>query len=174
MGTGHFGQNEPKKGELSTWRSRLKFFVREGVPRVVDPGGPPRVGDPPYAGLFFFHLPHNPPRATWDFFFGPRTILHPPPRANMGLFFPNAPQMWPQKGPLGPFWRSNLVPWQATAPRRSVYCAPAWPGRAPAPRVHPAERSDLARQLTGTVSAPCRKAPQARRAASCLESVFDL
>ena len=51
----------------------------------------------------------------------------------MGLFFPNALQIWPQKGPLDPFWRSNLVPWQATVPKRSVSCAPAWPGRALAP-----------------------------------------
>ena len=101
-------------------------------------GGLLRVGDPlPHADLFFFDY-HTPPRATWDFFWTPH-YTPPSPTRDMGLFFPNALQIWPQMGPLGPFWRSNLVPWQATAPGRSVYCAPAWPGS------------------TGTTSTPCGK-----------------
>ena len=114
-------------------------------------------GDPlPHAGLFFSLTPHSLTRGM-ELFFGPPNMLRPPAR---GLFPSNALQIWPQKEPLGPFWRSNLVPWQVTAPGRSVYCAPAWPGRALATRVHPAERSHLVRQPTGTVSTPCRKATQ--------------
>ena len=87
--------------------------------------GPPsvRVGDPPtFLAFFFFpRLPHTPPRATWDFF-GPPTIPHPPPRATWD-FFPECTPNLATKGAFRPLLAVKFVPWQATAPWRSVSCA---------------------------------------------------
>ena len=128
MGIGHFGQNEPKSGPIILAKA-VEIFSRGragGPPRVVDPPPhawgppPPRVGDPlpvgdppPSRGPLFFSLTPHSPTCDMGLFWTPH-YTPPSPTCDMGLFSPNALQIWPQKVPLGPFWRSNLVPWQAT------------------------------------------------------------
>ena len=106
-----------------------------GRPHSWVRGVPTRGGPLPPSRVFFFRQPHTPPRATWDFF----SQMHSKFGHKRGL-----------KAPLA----VKFVPWQATAPRGCVSCTPAW---GTGTRVHPAERSHLARQPTGTVSTPCRK-----------------
>ena len=115
---------------------------RVGPPSPTRGGTPPSPRTPlPHAWetpsltwASFFRLPHTPPRHG-AFFWTPHYTPPSPPAT--WYFFPKCT---PNLATKGAFWRSNLVPWQATAPGRSVYCAHAWPRRA----LHPAERSHLA------------------------------
>ena len=80
----------------------------------------PRVGDPLHhttltRASFFFRLPRTLPRATWDFLWTPH-YTPPSPTHDMGTFFPNALQIWPQKGAFRPLLAVKFVPWQAPHP----------------------------------------------------------
>ena len=109
-------ENWSLSGPSVTGNRRKFCVVKPPIPHAWDP--PPHARGPPFPHawgtplpfwhLFFFRLPHTPPCATWYFFWTSHYIT--PPHARHWTFFSNALQIWPQKGPLGPFWRSNLCP----------------------------------------------------------------
>ena len=86
------------------------------------------------------HPPVDPRPSRGPLFFSAYPTL---PHVRHGAFFPNALQIWPQKGPFGPFLAVKFVPWQAMAPARSVSCAPAWAGRSLAPESTPCGKVSL-------------------------------
>ena len=112
-----------------------------------DPVAKDPMGAEVSRGPLFFADPTL-PHVRHGTFLDPPHYTTPSPTCDMGLFSPNALQIWPQKGSVRPLLTVKIVPWQATAPWRSVSRAPAWAERSTGTRVHPAERSHLARQPT--------------------------
>ena len=104
---------------------------------------PPRVDPPPHPLFFFFFslTPHT-PKCDMGYFFLDPTPHHTLPHARHGPFFPNVLQIWQQKGPLGPFWRSNLCPGRHRHPGGALLA----PLRGPPPQkssvVYPTDPTD--------------------------------
>ena len=113
LGIGHFGKNGPKSVRRVLGKVVEKNRERPS-PTRGEPHPLPRVGDPPPSrGPFSPRLPHTPPRATWDFFWT-HHYTPPSPARDMGLFSQKHSKFGHKR--------------QATAPRQSVYCAPACRG----------------------------------------------
>ena len=120
-----------KKVDLALW-SRRKFFVGTPLPTRGRPPPPsPTRGGPP--SLFFFFAYPPLPQVRHGTFFGIPHYTTPSPTRDMELFSPNALQIWPQKGPLGPFWRSNLCPGRLRHPGGASLAPLRGPGGALAP-----------------------------------------